>query len=62
MEARNLTTIALVVLVILKLANIIAWSWLWVLLPLWLPIAIYLIGWIGIGIIMIVGYIYNLLK
>jgi len=29
--------------VVLKLTNIIAWSWLWVLAPVWIPIGIYLI-------------------
>lgn len=26
--------------IVLKLCNVIAWSWLWVLAPLWIPIAI----------------------
>lgn len=26
----------------LKLANVITWSWLWVLSPLWLPLAVIL--------------------
>ena len=26
-----------IVFVILKLCNVIAWSWLWVLAPLWIP-------------------------
>ena len=32
----------------LKLANVIQWSWLWVLAPLWIPVAI------GVGLILIV--------
>ena len=31
----------------LKLTNIIQWSWLWVLAPLWIPVAI------GVGLILI---------
>ena len=33
-------TVMLAVFVALKLANVIAWSWLWVFAPLWIPIAI----------------------
>ena len=28
------------VFIALKIANVIAWSWLWVLSPLWIPIAL----------------------
>jgi hypothetical protein len=31
----------------LKLAGIIAWSWLWVLCPLWIPLAL----WVGVIIL-----------
>ena len=26
--------------IVLKLCNVITWSWLWVLAPIWIPIAI----------------------
>ena len=29
-----------IVFIVLKLTNVITWSWLWVLAPLWLPLAI----------------------
>lgn len=32
-----------IVFIILKLCKIISWSWLWVLAPIWLPIAIVII-------------------
>lgn len=32
----------LVVFIALKIANVIDWPWLWVLAPLWLPLAIVL--------------------
>lgn len=35
----------------LKLGGVITWSWLWVLSPLWLPLAILL----GVGIIVLIG-------
>lgn len=28
------------VFIALKLANVIAWSWLWVLSPLWIPVGL----------------------
>ncbi len=33
-------SLATIVLVALRLAGIIEWSWLWVFAPLWLPLAI----------------------
>lgn len=35
----------------LKLGGVITWPWLWVLSPLWIPIALLL----GIGIIALIG-------
>ena len=32
-----------IVFIILKLCKVIAWSWLWVLAPLWIPLSIGLI-------------------
>jgi hypothetical protein len=32
--------VLLVVFIILKLTGVIAWSWLWVLAPLWIPFVI----------------------
>ena len=39
-----------VAFIILKLLNVITWSWLWVLAPIWIPYALL----IGIGIILLV--------
>lgn len=33
-----------IVFIVLKLCNVIAWSWLWVLAPLWIPIAFCLVA------------------
>jgi uncharacterized protein (DUF983 family) len=38
----SLPTVVLVVFIILKLVGVIAWSWWWVLSPLWIPIALWL--------------------
>lgn len=34
-----------IVFIVLKLVGVIAWSWLWVLAPMWLPLAIVLVLW-----------------
>ena len=33
-----------IVFIILKLTNVIAWSWLWVLAPLWIGVALSILG------------------
>ena len=49
-----LPTALLVAFVVLKLCHIIAWSWLWVLAPLWIPFALaivfLLMGALGISL------------
>ena len=37
------TGLLTIVFIVLKLLNIINWSWWWVLAPLWLPVGIILI-------------------
>lgn len=37
----------LVLFVALKLTGVIAWSWLWVLSPAWIGLAIALLFWLG---------------
>ena len=52
----NLTTDLFIIFLILKLANIITWSWWWVTSPLWIPI---LIGVIALCILIIIGGLYH---
>ena len=42
------------VFIVLKLCNVIAWSWIWVLAPLWIPLAITLVICIIAALIAIV--------
>lgn len=35
-----------IVFIILKLCNVITWSWWWVTAPLWIPIIIILLGFV----------------
>lgn len=34
----------LILFIALKLCGVIHWSWLWVLAPLWIPLAVVIIG------------------
>jgi hypothetical protein len=37
-------TLLTIAFIVLKLCNVITWSWWWVLAPLWIPIAIVALG------------------
>lgn len=39
-----------IIFIILKICNVISWSWLWVLCPLWIPLAFLTVILIIIGI------------
>ena len=43
----SLPVIVTLIFVILKLCNVIKWSWWWVLSPLWIGVAIWIL--VGIG-------------
>lgn len=43
-----------IVFIVLKLLNIITWSWIWVLAPLWFPIAFILGIFIIVAIIVFI--------
>ena len=36
-----------IVFVILKLCKVISWSWVWVLAPLWIPLSVTLVFFVG---------------
>ena len=38
------TGLLAVAFIVLKLCGIINWSWLWVLAPVWIPIALFILG------------------
>ena len=37
-------TLLTIAFIVLKLCNVISWSWWWVLSPLWIPTAIVILG------------------
>ena len=39
----GLSTILFLIFLVLKLCNVIDWSWWWVLSPIWIPIALVVI-------------------
>ena len=47
-------SLLLVAFIVLKLCNVITWSWIWVLAPIWLPIVI------AIGIIIVLVSVFAL--
>ncbi len=60
-EGVGFTGLLFLVFLVLKLCNIIDWSWWWVTAPLWIPIAIIvviaiinLIVWLICGLIQII--------
>jgi hypothetical protein len=54
----GLTGMTFIVFLVLKLCNVITWSWWWVTAPLWgsllAVVAIIALVWIGAGIITII--------
>lgn len=46
----GLTTVLLAVFLTLKLTDNIAWSWWWVLSPLWIPVALGVAAAVVIGV------------
>lgn len=47
-------TLLTIAFIVLKLCNVIAWSWWWVLAPLWIPAAIVALGLLFIFILYMV--------
>lgn len=43
-----------VAFIVLKLTGVIAWSWLWVLAPIWIPLLVVLLGFIVIMTVLVV--------
>ena len=50
-QGPGVLSILLVAFIVLKLCGVITWSWLWVLAPLWMPIALILVILLIVGII-----------
>lgn len=46
----GLATLLAVAFIVLKLTGVITWSWIWVLAPIWIPFAIFIVVLIGMAI------------
>lgn len=49
-QGPGVLSILLVAFIVLKLCGVITWSWLWVLAPLWMPIALVLVILLIVGV------------
>ena len=47
-------TLLTIAFIVLKLCNVITWSWWWVLSPIWIPVAIVVLGLLFIFILYMV--------
>lgn len=54
-QGPGVLSILLVAFIVLKLCGVITWSWLWVLSPLWIPIALVLVILLIVGIMVYVN-------
>jgi uncharacterized membrane protein len=43
-------TVLFLIFLILKLCNVITWSWWWVTSPLWISAILYVLVWVGVFI------------
>lgn len=50
-QGPGVLSILLVAFIVLKLCGVITWSWLWVLSPLWIPIVLFLVILLIVGVI-----------
>ena len=46
-----------IVFIVLKLTNVISWSWIWVLSPLWISVAIFILVMIIMLAVITIAYI-----
>lgn len=47
------TGLLTIVFIMLKLTNVIAWSWVWVLSPLWISVGIFLFVAVILGFVLV---------
>ena len=50
------STVLFIVFLILKLTNVITWSWWWVTSPLWIPLGLLLLIFIGMVIVTVISH------
>jgi hypothetical protein len=55
-ETGGFTTLLAIAFIVLKLCDVITWSWWWVLAPLWIPTIIIVIGLLFLLILYVIYY------
>lgn len=53
----GLPAVLAVVFIVLKLVGVIAWPWIWVLAPLWITAALFVVALAGFGIFLLFALI-----
>ncbi len=43
--------------IVLKLCGVIAWSWWWVLAPIWMPLAVMAVVLLGVGLVALASFL-----
>lgn len=51
------SSLLLVAFIVLKLCHVIDWAWIWVLVPLWFPFAVLILGGIVLGLAFLIAYL-----
>lgn len=58
----SVSGLLLVAFIVLKLCSVIGWSWWWVLSPLWIPLALFLLFALFAFVIVLLNKLYELSK
>lgn len=53
----SFTGLLTIAFIVLKLTHVIEWSWLWVLSPIWIPLAIFILGAIIIVLVIVIKHL-----
>lgn len=51
----GIATVLAIVFIVLKVCNLITWSWVWVLSPLWISLGLLFIVLMIVGVVALVG-------
>lgn len=53
-EGLSTSTVVFIVFLILKLIHVIDWSWWWITSPLWIPLGLFLLVTLVVGIVALI--------
>lgn len=58
----GLSTVLGIIFIVLKLTGVISWSWVWVLAPFWIPLALVAFIVVIIIVVAIIRFVFNKVK